>query len=110
PGRQGDEDPPQVIAIVQPRETAGARRATEAVEGAQRHVLSVSRKPAAPCQLPVRESDEAVEVPLPEGLHGGVVALLEISDPVRDRTFGLSCHVNSPGGGNGTNQYETIHY
>src|SRR5207302_139910 len=40
--------------------------------------------------------DEAIEGPLPEVLGGGVAAVLQLADPVRDRAVVLACHRTPP--------------
>ncbi len=54
-------------------------------EGAQRYILLVRRAPRRALKHFVREPDQPLEIALPEFLGGGVLAGLELADPVADR-------------------------
>ena len=56
---------------------------------------STTRRRARP-ELGAGEVDEAVEVPLPEVLGGGVAAGLEVADPAGDRATLVGSHATPP--------------
>src|SRR5262249_2985803 len=87
-GRQRNEQSPQVVAVVQPGEPALLAAGGEAGEGAEGRVPLVGGPPRRVLESRARQPDEAVEVTLPKVLGGGLVAGLELSQPLRDRPLG----------------------
>jgi len=83
---EGDEQPPQVVAVGQAGEAAVLGGAAEAGEGGKRHVLLVGGAARLALELGPGQADQAVEVALPQPLGGGRVAFaLEQAQPVGNR-------------------------
>ena len=63
----GDQEPPEVVAVVEPGEAALSRGAAEAVEGTQRRILLILGRPGPSlgAQPGLGQADEAGEVALP---------------------------------------------
>jgi hypothetical protein len=63
----GDQQPPEVVAVVQPGEAALGGGAAEAVEGTERRILLILCRPGPPvgAQSGLGQADEAGEVTLP---------------------------------------------
>ena len=91
PDGDHDQEPPEVVAIGQPRESPRGGAAAEAVEGAQGRILLILDRPGPPrgAESGAGEMDQAIEVALPEVLGGGVAAGLQVADPARDRAVVL---------------------
>jgi hypothetical protein len=87
-GGDNDQELPEVAAVMKLGEAALFGGATEAVEGTQGHIFLVGRAPGRALELFACQSDQALEIALPEGLGGGLIAGLELADPVRDRSGG----------------------
>src|SRR5262245_42322400 len=79
-----DEQPPQVVAVVELRETALGHALEEAVERVLDDVFLIRLAPARPLQDLPGQADQARVIALPERLGGGLVALLQGVDPVAD--------------------------
>src|SRR5262249_31120582 len=86
-GGDGDQQMPEVLAVVQPREAATFGATAEAIEGAEGYVFLVGDPPRRSLELFAGQPDQPLKVAFPEGLGGGVVAGLEPVDPVADRSI-----------------------
>src|SRR5262249_26332458 len=85
-GRHGDEQPPQVVAVVELREAVALSIAAKAVEGADGDILRIGCAAEKVLQALAGQHDELLEIALPELLRGVGVAVLEKTDPVSDRS------------------------
>jgi hypothetical protein len=64
--------------------------ATEAVKGAERHVLLVGHAAAQATQADTRQADQPGKIAFPKLLCGRRITLLERAKPARDGAFGGS--------------------
>src|SRR5271166_1303794 len=85
----GDDDQqlPKVVAVVELRELAAFGPLIEALEGAESHILLVGRAARGAPEMGAGETDQPLEVALPELLGGGPLPSLEQLDAVGDRPF-----------------------
>jgi len=83
-GGDDDQQPPQVVAVVELGEPAAGHPLEEAVEGILDDVLLVGGPAAGGPELVAGQADEPAVVPLPERLGGGRVPALQGRDPTRD--------------------------
>src|SRR5262249_42004409 len=87
-GGDDDQEPPQVVPVVELREAAPGHAAEEAMEGVLDDVLLVRRPAAGGLELRPGQGHEPPVVALPERLGGGQVPALQRRDPARDRAPG----------------------
>ena len=83
--RQHDQQAPEVVAVGQVGEWAAVNAATEAIEGAEGHILLVLDRPRAAVvpELLARQENEPLEVALPEVLCRGITAGSQVADPAQ---------------------------
>jgi hypothetical protein len=99
---RGDDhqEPPEVVAVCQPREPAAGQAGARAVEGAQRRVLLVAGRVVTPTargpQPRPRQIHHPREIPLPQRLRRRQVAGLHPGDPPRDRAVTVPRHPSTP--------------
>src|SRR5262249_11029588 len=84
-GRDGDQQPPEVVAVVQLREAILGGAAAEAVEGAQRHVLLVRTAARRAFQFLAGQPDQPLEIALPQLLRGRRVPVAQLAEPLAHR-------------------------
>ena len=87
-----DEQVPEVVAVLELGKLALFGAAVETVEGAQRHVFLVRRSARRMLQLFACQTDEAVEIALPELLGNGRIAGFELANPYGHRARGGHRH------------------
>jgi hypothetical protein len=95
---EGHQQPPEVVAVVEPGEAAFRGGAAEAVEGAERRVLPVGDdgRDAGAAEPPVGQAHEPLEVAPPDGLDDGGVAPLQVVDPASDGAIVVGRHRIGP--------------
>src|SRR5271157_3152529 len=81
PRCDGDQQPPEILAVGYLGELATADALAEAVEGAQRHVLFIKPAAGVTGQLLARQPDQLLEVAVPEPLDIGLIASPECIQP-----------------------------
>jgi hypothetical protein len=81
PNGQHHQEFPEVIPVFQAGEPALLGPPAKTVEGTQGDVFFIRSGARQPGQFPAGESDEAMEVPLPEFLNGLPFSGLELVDP-----------------------------
>src|SRR5262249_40129448 len=86
-GGHHHQEPPQVIAVRQLGEAAVLGALAKAVERAQGHVFLVGSAPGSPLEFLPRQSNQALEVALPQRLCCHGIAGLEQADPVGYRAL-----------------------
>src|SRR5262249_26027846 len=96
PGGEDDQQPPQVVAVLQAREPAAGRGPAEGVEGAEGRVLLVGRPAAGPPEPGPGQLDQLTKVALPQGLGSVRVAGAELAEPARDRSLWRHGQNSSP--------------
>src|SRR5262245_55080327 len=98
--RDGDQEPPKVVAVVQLREAALPRPSTETIEGTQGHVLLVLTAARQPLHFLAGQSDQLLEIALPQLLCGRRVPVLQPAEPLAHRL--IRRHRAGLQGGNAT--------
>src|SRR5262249_47256115 len=81
----GDQEPPEVVTVVQLREATMPGPPAEAIEGAQGHVLFVRAAARQAVQFLASQPDESLEIALPEILRGRRVPVPQPAEPLADR-------------------------
>src|SRR5262249_38234296 len=82
-GSEQDQEPPEVVAVVQLRKPAVHCIAAEAVERAEGHVL-LGAAPRRLAELLASQFDQARKVAFPQRLHRRRLAFPKLPDPVRN--------------------------
>ena len=90
------EQPPQVIAVIEPGITSAGGPADEAVEGAQGGIFLVGHGPGRTAEPVARQPDQGLEIALPELLGGIGIPGLEGGDPDGDGVLNLAGHAVLP--------------
>ena len=85
-GRDRHQQPPQVVTIGKLREPAALQSAAESIEGTEGDVFLVRRTSRQFLELLARQPDQPLEIPFPELLGSSMIAGLELTHPMRDRT------------------------
>ncbi len=80
----GDQEFPEVLAVVDLIKAMGGHAAVEAVHGAQGRVFFVGRPAGHAVQLSLGERHQLGEILFPEDPGGPLVAVTEADDPLRD--------------------------
>src|SRR5262249_26850815 len=75
------QEPPQVVAVVQPREAAALRAEAEALEGAEGDVLVVAGQATLSAEARRGQRDQPLEVAFEQQADRLAVASLELLDP-----------------------------
>src|SRR5271166_23861 len=96
--RDHDQEPPEIVAILEAVEPARRGAGAKTVEGAQGGVFLVldRRGPRDRFELLSRQTHQAGEIALPKPAGGIGLAILQVPDPPSDRSFCLGAHVQPP--------------